>query len=428
MKFEFDKKTGMMKPKENPQVYFSRSMSGGLRVDDQINQIKYIIERDETIKFISGRENDVNIYDQRMAHVISDRVKRMFGSNHKYSNYKYFTKGYHVIESYNEFVGEGLWSKGIERSKSDEIRKEDGIKIKFPLGSVILDDKGCGLPYKLNPDDDLYYVTYNIKGEDVYLFGYDDDGTFTYFKYSEDREDDGFLQQIATSDYDMTTDDFILIRAMFDANWWGEDMEFSSSNNFYTCMIGNEEYLLYDDYDNVKQDAIDNTHQILDLDIDKKSLERWRDWFGNDFIDTDSLEDFRREDYESYVNDIEDEDGTLGCRLFDELEEHELIEDTDEYFELIKDDDDDEGYLDYESPLFNIEEKKEELVDELCDSYDDVVEWWIDNFGIDGLENYVDFDKLSELIVDSDGICDSLGCSDEHEFSEDGYTIYIYER
>ena len=147
-----------------------------------------------------------------------------------------------------------------------------------------------------------------------------------------------------------------------------------------------------------------------------------------DFIDTDSLEDFRREDYESYVNDIEDEDGTLGCRLFDELEEHELIEDTDEYFELIKDDDDDEGYLDYESPLFNIEEKKEELVDELCDSYDDVVEWWIDNFGIDGLENYVDFDKLSELIVDSDGICNSLSCSNEHEFSEDGYTIYIYER
>ena len=68
------------------------------------------------------------------------------------------------------------------------------------------------------------------------------------------------------------------------------------------------------------------------------------------------------------------------------------------------------------------------MVDELCDSYDDVVEWWIDNFGIDGLENYVDFDKLSELIVDSDGICYSLGCSDEHEFSEDGYTIYIYKR
>lgn len=440
MKFEYDHKMGTMMPKKNPQIYFNRAMSGGLRIDDEINKIKYVIERNGDIKFISGGRHEVNIYDQRNAHIIADRVKRMFGPDHKYSNYKLFTKGYHVIESYEEYtsrVNEGLWKSGVRRSQTGDIRKEEGIKVIFPLGKVILKDLGCGLPYKLNPDDNQYW--YYIESNDMYIFGYDNDGEYTYFKYDEDNEDEDsyHLTQLATSDYDMTEDDFVLIKAMLDLDSSYEGMIFKTRNdNCYTCEFDddNKEYVIYDDYDAARDAAIENTKNLIDdIGTDEKSLDRWRGSLGDDFIDTDAMKEWQREDYDNYVNDIENENGEHGNRLYDELMDAGFIEDTDEYFERVVDDvenedEEDEGYLDYDSPLFDIDSMKEKLVDKLCDGYNDVIDWYTGNFGTDGLENFIDNEKLAEMIVDSDGIGNSIASydGDEFNFSEDGYDIYIY--
>lgn len=84
-------------------------MNGGLRVDDHKNNVKYIICKDGSIKNISNLKNaDVNIYDRRDAAIISDRVKRFLGGDHKYSDYHMFWKGHMLDEgklmTFSEFI------------------------------------------------------------------------------------------------------------------------------------------------------------------------------------------------------------------------------------------------------------------------------------------------------------------------------------
>lgn len=433
MKFEYNNKSGLMEPVKNKQIYFSRSMSGGLRVDDQIHNVKYVIERDGKITYISGIKK-INIYDYRNAHIIADRVKRMFGPDNKFTDYKLFTEGYYGIMSYDNFVNERLFKSSMNRVKSGDIRKEDGIKIKIPdieQGYVILDDKGCGLPYKINEDvatpDEEYYIKiiYHNEG-DIYVFGYEDDGSYTYFMYDENNEEEGYLTQLATSDYNMADDEFKYLIAMCDSPFVNEDMEFHTyGGSKVSCEIGKKEYLFYNSENDAEDAAIENQRQIIeDTNIDSESLKRWLDFFGDEFIDTSSIEDMMRESEESYVGDIENENGIHGTRLFDELIENDIIEDSDEYFET-----DEDGELDYDQPLFDIDDKKEEFVDYLCDRYDDVLEWYSGIYGTyEGLEKYVDIDKLAELIVDNDGICYSLDCENDFEYNGDGFDILIFEK
>ena len=450
MKFEYDHKTGGMRMKENLRIHFSRAMSGGLRVDDEINRVKFVIERNGDVRFISGLTRDVNIYDQRNAHIIAERVKRMFGPNHKYSNYKLFTKGYHVIESYDEFVerlDEGLWSRTLNRGRGDSIRREEGIKVEFPLGYVYLKDLGCGLPYKLNPEKDEYWVYNEV--HDIYIFGYDNGDDYTYFKYDEsndDKDDPSYhLTQLATSTYDMIEDDFILIEAMLNEDSDMVDMVFKGDGieNPTYCEVNDERYEIYDDYDVAKEKAEEYECNIIEDIADKEMVERWRKHFKDeDFLDVDEFESMMRESNKSYVNDIESEEGKHGNRLIDELIENGLIEDSDEYFETIEsedddydedneydEDDEDEGEkLDYESPLFDIDEMKKKYVEIMCDNYESAVEWYIENFGDENLSDHIDKYKLAEKIVEQDGVANSLARYDgkERTYSNDEYEIYIY--
>lgn len=109
MKFEFDHRTGTMIPKKDEQIYFAQSQGGGLRVDDHKHDIKYIIERDGGITVLQGRNNSnfLHVYDQRDAHIIADRVVRMFGREHQYANYRKFLKGInesYIIKKFDEFI------------------------------------------------------------------------------------------------------------------------------------------------------------------------------------------------------------------------------------------------------------------------------------------------------------------------------------
>ena len=426
MKFAFDNRTGEMRPQKDNQIYFNRSMSGGLRIDDKLNNVKYIIERDGSIKNIFGVMKDVNIYDQRNAHIIADRVKRMFGPSHKYSNYKRFLKGYHLIESFEEFVNEGFLSKTINRAKDGTERLEAGKQVKTPMGTILMDDKGCGVPCVVNKETEEYYTTIKVNNEELYLFGYEDDGTFTYFLYNEtgDDEEPYELEQLATAEYDMTTDDFILIRAMLDLDSNNRDMEFKDNDSYYTCEMGREEYMLFDDHDKAEEMAIEWEKSSCE-GCGKDMIKHWIDSFGEDIIDYD-FEGARRESNENYVNDIESENGDHGNRLFDELIQNEIIEDTEEYFELIEPEDE-EGELDYDSPKFDVDDAKEQYIDILCDDGDDA-EWYFDNFVDDGLEDYIDYDKLAEKIIEDNGVGGTLSSYDgnEYEFFEDDYEIYIY--
>lgn len=107
MKFELDNRTGHMMPKKDENIYFAKSMGGGLIVDDKKNRKKFIIERDGRITVLFGNmsKDNLHFYDMRDAREIENRVKRIFGANHPFANYKKFLRGIseEYIKSRDEF-------------------------------------------------------------------------------------------------------------------------------------------------------------------------------------------------------------------------------------------------------------------------------------------------------------------------------------
>ena len=133
MKFELDHRTGMMRPKKNEEIYFAQSQGGGLIIDDNKNNIKYIIERDGRITKLFGSfdKDNLNLYDMRDARIIADRVMRLLGKGHKYTDFHYFLRGYRMSESFiktcSDFLSESIWSDMQDRSSGDVVRQEDMI-------------------------------------------------------------------------------------------------------------------------------------------------------------------------------------------------------------------------------------------------------------------------------------------------------------
>ena len=145
MKFELDHRTGMMRPKKDEEIYFAKSQGGGLIVDDKKNDIKYIIERDERITKLFGsfNKNNLNLYDMRDARIIADRVMRLLGRDHKYTDFHYFLRGYRMSESFikncSDFLTESIWSDMQDRSAGETVRKEDIITTNEDLRKKILE-------------------------------------------------------------------------------------------------------------------------------------------------------------------------------------------------------------------------------------------------------------------------------------------------
>ncbi|MBO7210003.1 MAG: hypothetical protein J6V44_03200 [Methanobrevibacter sp.] len=107
MKFEMDPRTGHMMPKQDDNIYFARSQGGGLIIDDKKNRKKFIIERDGriTVLFGSMSKDNLHFYDMKDAREIEIRVKRMFGIDHPFANYRKFLKGVreNYIKTFDEF-------------------------------------------------------------------------------------------------------------------------------------------------------------------------------------------------------------------------------------------------------------------------------------------------------------------------------------
>ena len=174
MKFELDYRTGMMRPKKDEEIYFAQSQGGGLIVDDKKNDIKYIIERDERITKLFGsfNKNNLNLYDMRDARIIADRVMRLLGRDHKYTDFHYFLRGYRMSESFikncSDFLSESIWSDMQDRSAGGVVRKEDIITTNEDFKYIILElykEQGEGETL------DVSSLTNRIKCDDFsYLF------------------------------------------------------------------------------------------------------------------------------------------------------------------------------------------------------------------------------------------------------------------
>lgn len=433
-RFDFNHKTGMMEPRENKQIYFGGSMGGGLRIDDEKNNIKYVIERDGKITNIFGvRGDNVNLYDLRDARIISDRVIRMFGRNHKYSDFHYFLRGYrmseNVVKNYDEFVNENIFDGIGKRSKNDIVRRENGVCLgNLEDGTKLIFPGDCLSSGDLLKRKDVIYDNIGSKHEPFYISTFLDGDTYTIYRYDADA-DKGGPNMIESMSY---SDDCNLYRRFYypliavldsmrnnDEIFDYEDLDNLSveKNKTDDCLkfefTSGEEYLLFDNHDIAEQYAIKYEKDLLESNMDKNELKRFINTLGTDFLNENGIEIAIEEWFESTFDDYSDED------KIDELIKLGIVKEDEEWFDV-----DEDGDIDKSQPTFDPSDYKDEFVEHLMNQIPNKVEEFIFQFGYDGLEDYIDYDKLAEQIVNYDGVEGFIASYDGEEREERDYYIY----
>ena len=451
MKFEFDHRTGMMRPKKDEEIYFAQSQGGGLIVDDKKNNIKYIIERDERITKLFGSfdKDNLNLYDMRDARIIADRVRRLLGVDNKYTDFHYFLRGYHmnesVIKKCSDFLGESFWSDLEDRSSGDVVRKEDGRVIgTLEDGTKLIISNDAFFDGELADFDgsNIYKL-----GDDTYIAVITDGNTDVYYKYDEDSEDIVNMVRCFDADESLrTNNDFGMLRALINQDEWDnsyiDELEVSNEGNHVKFEFSGFEFKIYDDIDKAKDDAVEDAIEIekesleglINLskqkylssteseDIRKqfhKFIDNIRNNCGSDGFDEDKLKDVFEESFELDYDDFDEEDA------IEALLSREIIEDTEEYFDL-----DEDGEIDHSLPKFDYQDYKDKYVEKSLEDIDNFVDKYISRFGYDGIEEYIDFDKVGEIYVDIDGPGHWLAYEDNEDREQriDDVTYYIYRR
>ena len=454
MKFELDHRTGMMRPKKDEEIYFAQSQGGGLIVDDKKNNIKYIIERDGRITKLFGSfdKNNLNLYDMRDSRIIADRVRRLLGIDHKYTDFHYFLRGYRmsegVIKTCSDFLEESIWSDIQDRSMGN-VRKEDGRII-----GQLEDGTKLIMPNEAWADDgelvdfggsNIY--TFNESGEEAYIAVINEGDTDVYYRYDEDSEEVANMIKCFEADESLrTNNNFGMLRALMNQDEWDnddfDDLEVSIEGNYVKFEFSGFEFIIYDDIDKAKDDAVEDAINIekeklegLKNELSQKYLsstesenirkrfhsfiDNIRDNCGNDGFDEDELKDVFEESFELDYDEFDEEDA------IDALLSREIIEDTEEYFDL-----DEDGEIDHTLPKFDYQDYKDKYVEKSMEDLGDFVDEYVLRFGYDGIEEYIDFDKVGEIYVDIDGPAHWLAYYDGVEIEEtvDGQTYYIYRR
>ena len=140
---------------------------------------------------------------------------------------------------------------------------------------------------------------------------------------------------------------------------------------------------------------------------------------GNDGFDEDELKDALEESFEFDYDEFDEDDA------IDALLSREIIEDTEEYFDL-----DEDGEIDHSLPKFDYQDYKDKYVEKSLENLDDYIDAYISNFGYDGIEEYIDFDKVGEIYVNNNSPARWLAYEDNMDRKQriDDVTYYIYRR
>ena len=93
-------------------------------------------------------------------------------------------------------------------------------------------------------------------------------------------------------------------------------------------------------------------------------------------------------------------------------------------------DEDEDGEIDHTLPKFDYQDYKDKYVEKSMEDLGDLVDEYVFRFGYDGIEEYIDFDKVGEMYVDIDGPAHWLAYYDgvEREQRIDDVIYYIYRR
>lgn len=203
------------------------------------------------------------------------------------------------------------------------------------------------------------------------------------------------------------------------------EIEVSSWGGGHNFIVNDEEYWV-GTYDEAYDEAVEMAKSNLDdLGLDALAPD-YRDYAIRNFGDAEAVEDWMRESFEYYLEDIESEnDREFDNRLISEMYDAGIL--TDEDFEEF------EGEPDYTAlkDSVDMEAKKEEYLDKLCDQ--DAIAWLFDNYGNEDASkmlvdnNAIDYDKVAEDCVDTDGIAHYIADYDGNEISL-ADNLYAYRR
>ena len=435
MKFELDYRTGMMRPKKDEEIYFAKSQGGGLIIDDNKNNIKYIIERDGRITKLFGSfdKDNLNLYDMRDARIIADRVMRLLGRDHKYTDFHYFLRGYRMSESFiktcSDFLEESIWSDMQDRSSGETVKKEDGRIIgQLEDGTkLVMSNDAWADGGELVEFDEGNIYTFDESGDKIYVAVMENpQNRDVYYRYDEDSEDVVNMIECFETDDDLRkSNEFGVLKAIMRQNEWNDgdfdDLDVKVGRDYVEITVGQSyEFAVYEDRDKVIDYAIDLEKNLLESStFTKDVVTRFRNILGDDFLDEKSMETDLKDSMESYYNDLDEDDA------IEELLRFNVIEDSEDYFGL-----DDDGDIDHSMPKFDYQDYGDVYAEKYIENISDVIDEFISNFGYNGIENYVNYDRLAQLIIETDGPESVIASYDgvEREETVNGQTYYIYRR
>ena len=266
--------------------------------------------------------------------------------------------------------------------------------------------------------------TFNESGDKCYIAVINEGDTDVYYRYDEDSEDVANMIRCFEADDDLRkNNDFGALKAMMMQNEWDngdfDDLDVDVLSDYVSIRVGQSyEFTIYEDRDKAIDYAIGLEKDLLDSDIfTEGSITRFRNILGDDFLDEKSMESDLKDSMESYYNNLDEDDA------IEELLRYNVIEDTEDYFGL-----DEDGDIDHSMPKFDYQDYGDVYAEKYIENIGNVIDEFISNFGYNGIENYVNYDRLAQLIIETDGPESVIASYDgvEREETVNGQTYYIY--
>ena len=345
-------------------------------------------------------------------------------------------------------ITESIWSDIQDRSMGN-VRKEDGRIIgQLKNGTkLIMPNEAWTDGGELVEFDGNNIYTFNESGEEAYIAVINEGDTDVYYRYDEDSEEVANMIKCFEADESLrTNNNFGMLRALMNQDEWDnddfDDLEVSIEGNYVNFEFSGFEFIIYDDIDRAKDDAVEDA-----INIEKEALEGLKNELNQKYLSSTELENIRKR-FHSFIDNIRnncgndgfDEDELKGVFEesfefdYDEFDEEdaidallsrEIIEDTEEYFDL-----DEDGEIDHTLPKFDYQDYKDKYVEKSMEDLGDLVDEYVFRFGYDGIEEYIDFDKVGEMYVDIDGPAHWLAYYDNEDREQriDDVTYYIYRR
>lgn len=204
-----------------------------------------------------------------------------------------------------------------------------------------------------------------------------------------------------------------------------EDVEVAGGDEFDTP---EGDYLVLTE-DEAYDRALEDIQETIDDMGFGAFTDNFRDYILNNLLDDYRIkEDAIVEDYEDYVEDIEQEPSDkFENRLIEELYENGILNDDD-----FEDDEDGKNYYELKASV-DLDDKKYEYAKLLSEDII-VYDWLYDKFGgdekamYDWLEKneYVDWDEVKRQCIRDDGIAHFLADYDDKEIELDADDLYAY--